>query len=55
LARERFFELAEIAGFGDLRKEPDGTDLTVRILSRYMPHLDISAAAGDLRKGAECR
>jgi hypothetical protein len=50
-----FFELAEIAGFNDLRKVPDGTDLTVRILSRYMPGLDISVAAGDLRKGAEGR
>jgi hypothetical protein len=52
---EAFFELAEIAGFGDLRKEPDGTDLTARILSRYMPRLDISAATADLRRGAEGR
>jgi hypothetical protein len=52
---EALFELAEIAGFGDLREELDGTDLTARILSRYMPHLDLSVAARDLRKGAEGR
>jgi hypothetical protein len=50
-----FFELAEIAGFNDLRMVPDRTDLTVRILSRHMPGLDISVVAGDLRKGAEGR
>ena len=50
---DAFFEMAEIAGFGDLRKSPDGTELTAKILSRYMPRLDISAAAADLRKGAE--
>ena len=50
---DAFFELAEIAGFGDLRKILDGTELTARILSRYMPRLDISTAAADLRKGAE--
>ncbi len=48
-----FFELAEIAGFGDLRKKPDGTDLATKILSRYRPRLDIRAAAEDLRKGAK--
>ena len=48
-----FFELAEIAGFGDLRKTPDGTDLATKILARYRPRLDIHAAAEDLRKGAE--
>jgi hypothetical protein len=48
-----FFELAEIAGFGDLRKTSDGTDLTAKILSRYRPRLDIRAAAEDLRKGAK--
>jgi hypothetical protein len=51
---EAFFELAEIAGFGDLRQTPDGTDLTAKILSRYRPRLDIRAAAEDLRKGAKC-
>jgi hypothetical protein len=50
---EAFFELAEIADFGDLRKMPDGTDLTAKILSRYRPRLDIRAAAEDLRKGAK--
>jgi hypothetical protein len=50
---EAFFELAEIAGFGDLRQTPDGTDLTAKILSRYRPRLDIRAAAEDLRKGAK--
>ena len=50
---EAFFELAEIAGFGDLRKTSDGTELTAKILSRYMPRLDICVAAADLRKGAE--
>jgi hypothetical protein len=48
-----FFELAEIAGFGDLRKTPDGTDLTAKILTRYRPRLDIRAAVEDLRKGAQ--
>jgi hypothetical protein len=48
-----FFELAEIAGFGDLRKTPDGTDLTAKILTRYRPRLDIRAAVEDLRKGAK--
>jgi hypothetical protein len=48
-----FFELAEIAGFGDLRKTPDGTDLATKILARYRPRLDIRAAAEDLRKGAQ--
>jgi hypothetical protein len=49
---EAFFELAEIADF-DLRKAVDGSDLTAIILARYMPHLDISAAAEDLRRGAQ--
>jgi hypothetical protein len=48
-----FFELAEIAGFGDLRKTADGTDLAAKILARYRPRLDIRAAAEDLRKGAK--
>jgi hypothetical protein len=52
---EAFFELAEIAGLGDLRKMPDGTDLAAKILSRYVPRLDISAAAADFREGAEGR
>lgn len=52
---EAFFELVEIAGFGDLRKASDGTDLAANILLRYMPRLDIGAAATDLRKGAERR
>jgi hypothetical protein len=50
-----FFELAEIAGFGDLRKTADGTDLAAKILARYRPRLDIRAAAEDLRKGAESK
>ncbi len=52
---QAFFELAEIAGFDNLRKATDGTDLTAIIIARYMPRLDISAAAADLRKGAESR
>ena len=48
-----FFELAEIAGFGDLRKARDGTDLAAKILARYGPRLDIRAAAEDLRKGGQ--
>jgi hypothetical protein len=48
-----FFELAEIAGFGDLRKTSDGTDLTAKILARYRSRLDMRAAAEDLRKGAK--
>lgn len=52
---DAFYELAKIAGFGDLRKTPDGTELTAKILTRYWPRLDISAAAADLRKGAESK
>jgi hypothetical protein len=49
---DAFSELAEIASFGDLRKRPDGTDLTAMIHTCFMPRLDILAAAEDLRKGA---
>jgi hypothetical protein len=52
---QAFFELAEVAGFENLRKATDGTDLTAVILARYMPNLDIFAAAADLRKGAESK
>jgi hypothetical protein len=52
---QAFFELAEVAGFENLRKATDGTDLTAIILARYMPRLDISAAAADLRRGAESK
>jgi hypothetical protein len=52
--RQRLRDAARrIADFGDLRKTPDGTDLTAEILSRYRPRLDIRAAAEDLRKGAK--
>ena len=48
---EELCELAEVAGI-DVRSFANGPECLGAIFSRYMPSLDVLAAAADLRKGA---
>ena len=48
---EELCELAEVAGI-DVRSFANGPECLGVIFSRYMPRLDVLAAAADLRKGA---
>jgi hypothetical protein len=48
---QELHELAEVAGI-DLRSLATGPQCLGAILARYMPRLDVLAAAADLQKGA---